>query len=126
MYVSAAGAVDADTNNLNRKVIKEANGVTIYNGGFGSGMARSVSNPELLYFLTDRGPNFNGPESGQKVFPDLFFSPSVAVYKFDGTSLEFQREFKLKDKDGYELLGLPNPEGLGGLEKHHYFYLVKL
>ena len=114
MYVSAAGAVDADTYNLNRKVIKEANGVTIYNGGFGSGMARSVSNPELLYFLTDRGPNFNGPESGQKVFPDLFFSPSVAVYKFDGTSLEFQREFKLKDKDGYELLGLPNPEGLGG------------
>ena len=116
MFLSSNGsAVDADTYELDRRVIKDkTNGVTIYNGGFGSGMARSVSNPELLYFLTDRGPNFNGPESGQKVFPDLFFSPAIAVYKFDGNSLEFQREIKLKDSNGFDLLGLPNPEGLGG------------
>lgn len=107
-------ADEAQTFALEREALAVDNGVTIYNGGFGSGMARSKTNPEMLYFMTDRGPNINGTESGQKVFPVWYYAPAIAVYKYDGTSLTFQRKFSLREKSGAPLTGLPNPIGAGG------------
>lgn len=93
-------------------VLTTANGVKIYNGGFGSGLASNQ--PGVFYALTDRGPNIDGATSNDKIFPKPDFTPQIGVFKLVDGQLKFEKVILLKDETGKNLTGLPNPVGLGG------------
>ena len=42
------------------KILATANGINLYNGGYGSSMAQDPTDPSVFYLLTDRGPNVAG------------------------------------------------------------------
>ncbi len=86
--------------------------VKIYNGGFGSGIA---SNEEgVFYLLTDRGPNIDGANGDEKVFSNPDFTPQIGKFKLVGDSLKIEKVIYLKDENGANLSGIPNPNDVGG------------
>lgn len=87
------------------------NGVKIYNGGFGSGLA---FDGQYFYVLTDRGPNIDGAESNDKIFPKPDFTPQVARLSLDGKGFKLDRVILLQDETGKNLTGIPNPSDSGG------------
>lgn len=96
------------------KVIYERNGVKVYNGGFGSGMAPHPYLDGHFYLMTDRGPNFESTTAGQLVFPVPKFAPQIGLFQVAGDSLRPVKIFDLKDTAGNPITGLPNPAGQGG------------
>jgi 3-phytase len=96
------------------KVIYERNGVKVFNGGFGSGMAPHPTLEGYFYLLTDRGPNFESTTAGQLVFPVPKFAPQVGLFQIAGDSLRPIKIIDLKDSAGNPITGLPNPAGQGG------------
>jgi 3-phytase len=89
-------------------------GVEVRNGGFGSGMDPHPSAEGYFYLLTGRGPNFDGANAGEKVFPVADFSPHIGLFRLQGDSLQKVRTTHLKRTDGTPITGLPNPAGFGG------------
>lgn len=96
------------------EILLEVDGVTIFNGGFGSSMARVPGEECSFYLLTDRGPNVDGPEDDQKIFPLPDFAPQIGLFRLEGDSLIRESVIELKDADGNNLTGLPNPPEEGG------------
>ena len=86
-------------------------GVKIINGGFGSGLA---FDGKYFYALTDRGPNIDGANSNDKLFPKPDFTPQIARLYLENGTLKLDRLILLKDGSGKNLTGIPNPPNLGG------------
>lgn len=95
-------------------VIYERNGVKVYNGGFGSGMALHPFADGQFYLMTDRGPNFDSATGGQLVFPVPDFTPQIGLFQIDGDSLRRVKLITIKNAAGEAVNGLPNPVGQGG------------
>lgn len=92
-------------------IMTTPNGVKIYNGGFGSALAYDG---KYFYAMTDRGPNINGANSGDKIFPKPDFVPQIAKMKIENGVLILDKIILLKDETGNNLTGLPNPINIGG------------
>ena len=96
-------------------VLSEVDGDTVVrNGGFGSGMAKSPRDPDVFWLLTDRGPNVNGANSGEKIFPNPEFAPQVGIFRHTEGQLVREGTITLKTQAGFPITGLPNPVGFGG------------
>lgn len=93
-----------------RDSIASVGGVTVYNGGFGSGISRGPDGH--LYILTDRGPNYDFSDQ-TKAFAAPGVGPQVGVFERKGTDLTLLRKIRLRNIDGSPLTGLPNPPGPG-------------
>jgi len=93
-----------------RDSIASVGGVTVRNGGFGSGISRGPDGS--LYILTDRGPNYDFAEE-TKVFAAPDAGPQVGVFERKGNELTLLRRIRLRNIDGSPITGLPNPPGPG-------------
>lgn len=81
-------------------------------GGVGSGIA---SNEEgVFYLLTDRGPNIDGANDDEKIFSNPNFVPQIGKFRLVGDSLKIEKVIYLKDENGDNLTGIPNPSSVGG------------
>ncbi|GAB3948216.1 esterase-like activity of phytase family protein [Spirosoma harenae] len=89
------------------------NGTTIYNGGYGSAIARDPNDPNIFYLLTDRGPNAAGQAANSIIFGKADFTPQIARFRVVGNQLVLERTILLKNAAGQPLNGLPNPIGQG-------------
>jgi len=93
-----------------RDSIATVGGVTVRNGGFGSGISRGPDG--YLYILTDRGPNYDVAEQ-TKAFAAPDVGPTVGVFERKDTALTLVRRIRLRNIDGSPITGLPNPPGPG-------------
>ena len=95
---------------LVRDSIASVGGVTVRNGGFGSGISRGADGS--IYILTDRGPNYDFAEQ-TKAFAAPDVGPTVGVFVRRGMELAVLRKIRLRNPDGSPITGLPNPPGPG-------------
>ena len=89
------------------------NGTVIYNGGFGSSIARDPNDPTVFYLLTDRGPNAAGVAANSIVFGKADFTPQIGKFRLKDNQLTLEQTILLKNAAGQLLTGLPNPSGQG-------------
>lgn len=109
-------------------VQRDGDDASIYNSGFGSGMAKvplTLAHPEpapadangdgyadnRYFLLTDRGPNISletAAGSG-KIFPTPDFTPRIGEFEVQGSDLVLLRTIDLKNSSGEVITGLPNP-----------------
>ncbi|HEX8019540.1 hypothetical protein, partial [Mucilaginibacter sp.] len=54
-----------------------ANGVKVYNGGFGSAVAADPAQRDVLYLLTDRGSNVAGQAANSIIIGKPDFDPQI-------------------------------------------------
>jgi hypothetical protein len=94
-----------------------SNGVTVYNGGFGSAVAVDPNDPAVFYMLTDRGPNADGPTDNVKVFGKPDFTPQIGKFRLKDGKLVLEQTILLKNAAGVNLNGLPNLTGAGSSEE---------
>lgn len=94
-----------------------SNGVTVYNGGFGSAVAADPNDPAVFYMLTDRGPNADGPADNVKVFGKPDFTPQIGKFRLKDGKLVLEQTILLKNAAGVNLNGLPNLAGAGSSEE---------
>jgi len=87
--------------------------IEVRNGGYGSGMAKHPQLDDVYYLLTDRGPNINGPNSGEKIFPTPGFNPQIGRFRLVDGQLVKEGVINLKNAAGREITGLPNQIGSG-------------
>lgn len=97
----------------NPVVLTSANGVNIYNGGFGSALVQDPNDHHIFYLLTDRGPNIDGTVANSKVFATPAFAPQIGKFRLTGDQLILEKTIELKNENGVNLNGLPNPAGQG-------------
>ena len=97
-----------------RPVLLTRAGTTVYNGGFGSGLARHPSDPTRFYILTDRGPNYEMPDEDHKTFPLPSYAPRIGLFHLENGQLVLEKTIELRDGAGSTLTGIPNPPGRGG------------
>ena len=97
----------------NPVVLTDANGVKVYNGGFGSAIVQDPSDKKVFYLLTDRGPNIDGTVANSKVFARPDFVPQIGKFRLTGDQLVLEQTILLKNEKGINLNGLPNPVGQG-------------
>ena len=62
---------------VNPRILATANGVTLYNGGYGSAMAQDPTDPSVFYLMTDRGPNVTGSLPNSIVIATPDFHPQI-------------------------------------------------
>ncbi len=101
---------------LDRKELLNHEGVQIYHGGLGSGMAAHPYLAGYFYLMTDRGPNVNGvKENGNsvKIFPVPEFTPEIGLFRLNGNRMVKTSSLPIKNPEGYNITGLPNPIGTG-------------
>lgn len=94
-------------------ILANVNGVSVYNGGFGSALAADPTDPAVYYMLTDRGPNIDGTASNAKVFAVPGFAPQIGKFRLANGQLTLEKIIELKNSAGGKLNGLPNPAGQG-------------
>ncbi len=94
-------------------VLLESEGREVRNGGYGSGMAKHPQLDDVYYLLTDRGPNLNGPNAGEKIFPTPGFHPQIGRFRLVDGQLIKEDVITLKNAQGREITGLPNQIGSG-------------
>lgn len=94
-----------------------ANGVKVYNGGFGSAVAADPNDPAVFYLLTDRGPNADGPADNIKVFGKPDFTPQIGKFRLKEGKLVLEQTILLKNAAGVNLNGLPNLTGAGSTDE---------
>ena len=99
---------------LPRPVLLTRGGVTVYNGGFGSGLARHPSDSTSFYLITDRGPNYEMPAEDHKTFPAPNYAPRIGLFRLKDSVLTLERTIELTGASGAPLTGIPNPPGHGG------------
>jgi hypothetical protein len=82
-------------------------------GGYGSAVVVDRNDPTVFWIMTDRGPNTTTPVANRLMFPLPNFTPTVAKFKLEGDSLRRIQTISLKDANGVNLSGRPNPAGQG-------------
>lgn len=97
----------------NPVVLTTANGINVYNGGFGSALVQDPNDHNVFYLLTDRGPNIDGTVANSKVFATPNFAPQIGKFRLSGQQLLLEKIIELKNENGGKLNGLPNPAGQG-------------
>lgn len=97
----------------NPSLLTEVNGVKVYNGGFGSSIVQDPNDHAAFYLLTDRGPNIDGNVANSKVFASPAFVPQIGKFRLIGDQLVLEKTILLKNENGNNLTGLPNPAGFG-------------
>ncbi|WP_428660836.1 esterase-like activity of phytase family protein [Runella sp.] len=98
----------------NPKILSTAaNGTVLYNGGFGSAIAADLTDPNVFYLLTDRGPNAAGVAANSIIFGKADFTPQIGKFRLIGDQLILEQTILLKNAAGQVLTGLPNPVGQG-------------
>jgi hypothetical protein len=97
-----------------RPVILTRGGVSVYNGGFGSGLARNPADSTSFYLITDRGPNYEMPEEDHKTFPAPDYAPRIGLFRLKDSVLTLERTIELTSGSGASLTGIPNLPGHGG------------
>jgi len=90
-----------------------AQGVKVYNGGFGSALAADPYKPDVFYMLTDRGPNVAGTAANSIIIGRPDFCPEIGKYRLKDGKLILEQVIELKNAAGNKLNGLPNPAGMG-------------
>jgi hypothetical protein len=90
-----------------------AQGVKVYNGGFGSALAADPNEPDVFYMLTDRGPNVAGTAANSIIIGGPDFCPEIGKYRLKDGKLLLEQIIELKNAAGNKLNGLPNPAGMG-------------
>lgn len=105
---------------VNPSILATVNGVNLYNGGFGSSMAQDPTDPSVFYLMTDRGPNVTGVLANSIVIATPGFHPQVGKFRLTGSQLVLESVLTLKNKDGVELTGLPNPANTGATGETAY------
>ena len=95
------------------KILATANGVNLYNGGYGSSMAQDPTDPAVFYLMTDRGPNVTGAVANSIVLATPDFHPQIGKFRLKGTQLVLESVTTLKNAQGIALNGLPNPASAG-------------
>jgi hypothetical protein len=96
--------------------LMEDNGVTVFNGGYGSSLEPHPTAAGYFYLMTDRGPNVDAPKENDKnvkIFPYPEFVPQIGLFRLDGKELVKTTVITLKNEYGETVSGLPNPEGYG-------------
>jgi hypothetical protein len=88
-------------------ILGERSGVSIVHGGFGSAMARDPKDPNVLYLLTDRGPNVSALAVDVKVFPVPEFTPRIGVFELGDKGLTRASVIEPRGADGRKLGGAP-------------------
>ncbi|GAB3130677.1 hypothetical protein GCM10027289_15730 [Tsukamurella serpentis] len=86
--------------------IASIGGVSIDGSGYGSAWTPVPGTPDEFYGLTDRGPNVDGPEPGQKVSVTPDFTPQIGRFKLADGVAQLQSVIKLKGRDGRPMNGL--------------------
>lgn len=104
----------------NPQILATANGINLYNGGYGSSMAQDPTDPSVFYLLTDRGPNVTGSLPNSIVLATPDFHPQVGKFRLKGTQLILEKVLTLKNQQGTELNGLPNPANAGATGETAY------
>lgn len=109
--------VDTDGSKVPYTVLMTTkDGVEIQNGGYGSDACAHPEDSSLFYLITDRGPNidFSGSKGKGKMFPVPDYAPRIGLFKMneDG-KVSLVKEITLKNPDGKDITGLPNPVGKG-------------
>ncbi|MBN4076727.1 esterase-like activity of phytase family protein [Mariprofundus ferrooxydans] len=112
--------------------VHQAQDVTLFAGGtirvpldiaFGSAAFHLSTDPaNIVYTMTDRGPNIKCKDSfkvfgaalgfcpnGNKIFPVPSFSPSISKWRMDHTGVTLLETIKMKDTLGNPISGLSNP-----------------
>jgi len=95
-------------------VLATIDGVDVVNGGYGSACARVPGEPYSFYLLTDRGPNIDGTNAGEKVFPAPGFHPQIGKFYLYDDTLVKDSTIVLRDAAGNARTGLPRPPGADG------------
>ncbi len=123
-YTPAAGANGTDsfsyTTNAavrlyteNIKPLATIDGVTIGGSAFGSAIAVKPGNDRIVYGLTDRGPNVDGPDD-TKIEPLPDFTPSIGEFRLVNGRAVLLRTIRLRAADGHLMNGLVNTEASTG------------
>jgi len=112
-YPAMAEAVDP-------KILATANGINLYNGGFGSSMAQDPTDESVFYLLTDRGPNVPGTIPNSIVLATPDFHPQIGKFRLKDGKLKLESVLTLKNSQGVELNGLPNPANAGATGETAY------
>ncbi|UEG52319.1 esterase-like activity of phytase family protein [Mucilaginibacter daejeonensis] len=90
-----------------------AQGVKVYNGGFGSSLAADPTEADVFYLLTDRGPNVAGTAANSIIIGRPDFCPQIGKFRLKDGKLVLEQTIELKNANGGKLNGLPNPAGMG-------------
>ncbi len=88
--------------------------------GFGSGAFHPIDEPDILYFVTDRGPNLSEKlakkvlavdiqDKKGKIFPTPTYTPTIYKVKLKNDGFEILETIQIKDENGNKISGLPNP-----------------
>ena len=90
-----------------------ADGVKVYNGGFGSAIAADPNSPDVFYLMTDRGPNVAGQIANSIIIGKPDFAPEIGKFRLKNGILTLESTIQLKNSAGVNLTGVPNPVGQG-------------
>lgn len=123
-YTPVAGASGTDsftytTNSAvrlyteNIKPLATIGGVTIGGSAFGSAIAAKPGREGIVYGLTDRGPNVDGP-NGTKIEPLPDFTPSIGEFALVAGKARLLRTIPLRAADGTPMNGLVNDQASTG------------
>lgn len=105
------------------KTVEFGNGKKMnFTVGFGSGMYHYKGDSgNIVYVMTDRGPNIKGKDSKEiigenlckkgKIYPVPGFTPTIYKIElnFKNKSYRILKTIKLEDREGNPVTGLPNP-----------------
>lgn len=103
----------------------EVEGVTVRGEGFGSSIAVDPADPNLVWMLSDRGPNFDGPDGGRfhplpdftpSLIPVRILTPEVGglrTTRIETGIADRDGAISLRDRDGRPRTGIPPEFGPG-------------
>lgn len=89
-------------------------GIPLNNGGYGSSMVQDPVDKAVFYLLTDRGPNVAEAATSSIMIATPDFVPQIGKFRLRGDSLTLESVILLKNANGGNLNGLPNPVNAGG------------
>ena len=103
-----SGAVSVYTTDL--APLATLGGVKITGGGYGSAVAMKPGSSDVVYGLTDRGPNVDAPSGDDKVEPLPSFTPSIGEFRLDRNgNAVLLKKIPLRDSQGKPYNGQVNP-----------------
>jgi hypothetical protein len=90
-----------------------ADGVKVYNGGFGSAMVADPNDPAVFYLMTDRGSNVAGTVANTIIIGKADFTPQIGKFRLVNNQLILEKTILFSNANGQLINGLPNPIGQG-------------
>jgi Esterase-like activity of phytase len=90
-----------------------ADGVKVYNGGFGSSMVADPNDPTVFYLMTDRGSNVAGTVANTIIIGKADFTPQIGKFRLVNNQLVLEKTILFTNANGQLINGLPNPVGQG-------------